>query len=423
MTLAHASRKLQGRILVAIKGKNMSKKTDLFGDELSDNSGQDFESMFRDSMARAGDRLRNGDMLKGEILSIGKESAFVSTGTPIDGLLPTAELKDKNGALLYKVGDSIEVKVVRTRENEVLLKRADSLGSSDDAESLEDAFDMELPVRGKVSEAVKGGFRVEIQGQRAFCPLSQIDLRASNDPNDYVGKSFDFIITKFEKRDMVVSRRRILELQRAEGEGAFLLARKPGEILEGEITRIERYGAFCRLTDGVEGLIPISEMAWGRINDPHEVVSLGQKVSVMLMKAEEDGDRLKVSLSLKQGGGVSDPWQTVTQKFPLGSQHEGVVDRKEVYGLFVNLGGGITGLLPRSKWRDHLEAKSYENKKKGESIKVMVDEMDLEARKLTLAPPGDRDDGAWRAHMAPKKGMGTFADLLQAAKPQSSKKS
>lgn len=397
-------------------------KTDLFGDEVKSGTVEDFASMFEASDG-PGRSYKVGDTITGEILSVGKESSFVSTGSMTDGQIPTLELKDKDGKLLYKAGDQIKCKVVRTREGELLLKRFDSIASSSDVDSLEDAFDLEQPVKGKVTEAVKGGYRVEIQGKRAFCPFSQIDHRANPDPATYLDKSFDFIITQYDPRNLVVSRRKLLDLQRAEGEGAFMLSKKPGDRLSGMITKIENFGAFCRLDDGVEGLIPISELAWGRVANPAEVVRVGQNVQVILMRVSEENDRLRVSLSLKQAGDEGDPWLKVSENFPVGKIIEGTVERRENYGLFVNIAPGITGLMPRSKWRDHADAASFERRARGEKLPVMVSEINFEEHKLTLSPPADLDDGAWRSHAATgggvgkSKGMGTFADLLSGAKP------
>ena len=216
--------------------RNTSSGTDLFGDDIKKTAVEDFASLFEASEG-PGRTFKVGDTINGEILSIGKESSFVSTGSMTDGQIPTLELKDKDGALMFKTGDQIKCKVIRTREGELLLKRFDSVSSSSDVDSLEDAFDLEQPVKGKVTESVKGGYRVEIQGKRAFCPFSQIDHRASSDPTDYIGKSFDFIITQYDSRNMVVSRRKLLDLQRAEGEGAFMLSKKPGDRLSGMITK------------------------------------------------------------------------------------------------------------------------------------------------------------------------------------------
>ncbi|CAN5502484.1 hypothetical protein BH10BDE1_BH10BDE1_12580 [soil metagenome] len=395
-------------------------KTDLFGDEVKGGTVEDFASMFEASDG-PGRSFKVGDTITGEILSVGKESSFVSTGSMTDGQIPTLELKDKDGNLIYKAGDQIKCKVIRTREGELLLKRFDSISSSSDVDSLEDAYDLEQPVKGKVTEAVKGGYRVEIQGKRAFCPFSQIDHRANPDPATYLDKSFDFIITQYDPRNLVVSRRKLLDLQRAEGEGAFMLEKKPGDRLSGMITKIETFGAFCRLEEGVEGLIPISELAWGRVSNPAEVVRVGQNVQVILMRVSEENDRLRVSLSLKQAGDEGDPWLKVSENFPVGKIIEGTVERRENYGLFINIAPGITGLMPRSKWRDHTEAASFERRARGEKMPVMVSEINFEEHKLTLSPPADLDDGAWRSHSAnapisgKTQGMGTFADLLKAA--------
>jgi small subunit ribosomal protein S1 len=396
-------------------------KKDLFGDEeTNQNQMSEFEAMLAGVSETK--RVSTGTSLRGEILTIGKDEAFVSTGTPVDGALPLRELLDDKGQLKYKVGDTVDVKVVRVRQDEILLRLAGSTSSGDDLDSLEDAFDMELPVEGTVLEAVKGGFRVKVQGKMTFCPVSQIDNRFVTETAEYIGKKFDFIVTQFDKggRNIVVSRKKILSLKKAESEGEFLAQQKQGDILQGTVRRIEKYGAFVQLESGVEGLIPISELAWGRVNDPSEIVHVGQAVTVALVRAVEDGDRLKVSLSLKQAGGEGDPWMQVTTKFPVGTVAEGLIERKEPYGLFVKLAPGITGLMPRGKWRDHMDSKTYENMKKGETVKVQVDEILFEEHKITLAPPGEAADMSWQTHSGGQRsaglGFGTLGDLLKGVK-------
>jgi small subunit ribosomal protein S1 len=396
----------------------MSKK-DLFGDELTSTGEMDFETMLNQSMVVA--RRRVGDVFIGEILSIGKEEAFVSTGTPTDGAVPVAELLDENKKLAFKVGDKIEVRVLRVRESEIFLRREDAKSGAAEVDSLEDAFDMELPVEGRVLEVIKGGYRVSIGNVKAFCPVSQMDLRPGADAASHVGQKYEFIITQYDSkaRNIVVSRRKWLEQQKAESEGEFLTKAKPGDLHSGTITRLEKFGAFVAIDGGLEGLIPISELAWGRVASPADVVSLGQKVQVLLLKAEEQDGRLRLSFSLKQAGGEGDPWMKVTQMFPVGTIVSGTVEKKEAFGLFINLAPGISGLMPRSKWRDHVDGQAFENKKKGDVLQVMVDQIQFEEKKLTLAPPGDRDDSDWKAHAATSsssKGLGTLGDLLKNAK-------
>ena len=393
------------------------KKKDLFGDDVEAQDNNDFAAMFEQSLQSADRRLKVGDKLKGEILSMQKEEAFISTGTPNDAVILLKDLLDKDGKNPFKTGDIIEVVVTKVRDDEVRVTRKGSTTASADLESLEDAFDMELPVEGRVIEAVKGGFRVQVQGKMAFCPVSQMDSRFVSDSSEYIGKKFEFIVTQFESggRNIVVSRRKLLDLQKVENEGSFLRERKAGDVLQGKISRLEKFGAFVQLTDGVEGLVHISELAWGRVKDPSEVVQVGQDVQVKVLRLEEEGDRLKISLSLKQGGGESDPWLSMQEKFPVGTIVEGVVDKREGFGLFVTLAPGVTGLLPKSKWRDTLEASTYEGKKKGERIKVAIDEVRLDDRRISLGLPSEAEDQSWRAHSGGGKsgGLGTFADLLK----------
>jgi small subunit ribosomal protein S1 len=385
---------------------------DMFGEETKGRE-DDFGSLFEQSLS--GGKVKQGDSFKGEILSIGKETVYVSTGSPMDGQLPTSEILDETKKPKFKVGDVIDVVVLKVRENEIYLRYKGAKKGSAELENLEDAFDMELPVEGKVLELVKGGFRVEVSGNRAFCPLSQIDLRQPQEPESFVGRKFEFVITAYEKdgRNIVVSRRKILELGQAEEEGKMLEKAQVGDLYEGTISRLEKFGAFVRLENNLEGLIPVSELSWSRGVRTEDVVQVGTTVRVKLLKIEELDGRLRMSFSLKQGGGESDPWQSVGQNYPVGRVFEGTVEKKEVYGLFVNIGPAVTGLLPKSKWRDSTEAAQYENKKRGDKIQVQIDEIKMDERKISLGLPGERGDDSWKEHASSKSGFGTFGDLLK----------
>jgi small subunit ribosomal protein S1 len=393
-------------------------KRDVFGDDVEIKSKTDFASMFEESLGSVGKRISTGDSFAAEILSIGKEESFVSTGTPVDAMILTSELFDENKSLKFKVGDKIDVVVVKTKGGEIRVVKKGSKHSNSDLESLEDAFDMELPVEGKVSEVCNGGFRVAVQNKIAFCPVSQMDYKIT-DQQSYVGKKFDFMITQFDPkgRNIVVSRRKLLDQLKVENEGQFLDSSKVGDILTGTVSRIEKFGAFVSLENGLEGLVHISEIGWSRLQDPSEVLSVGQKVSVKLLKTEEVDARLKISLSIKQAGGDGDPWMLVTEKFPLKSIHKGTVEKKETYGLFVNLAPGITGLLPKSKWRDSVDHQLYETKKRGDAIQVQIDEILFEQKKISLGIPSEIDDQAWKSMSInsgfSNSGLGGLADLLK----------
>jgi len=389
----------------------MSKK-DIFGDDIEETKDfASFEELFAKSEAGLNRQLRVGDEIRAEILSIGKEETFVSTGTPVDGMILTRDLLDENKEVKYKVGDIIDCVVTAIRGGEIRMAKKGAKGATTD--TLEDAFDMELPVEGRVTETCNGGFRVNVQGKTAFCPISQIDLKFAQDANEYVGKKFEFLITQFDKRNIVVSRRRLLELQRAENEGTFMLKHQAGAVLDGKIVRVERFGAFVELEPGIEGLIHVSELAWSRVNDPHEVVSLGQHVTVKLLKTEELDGKLKISLSLKQADGEGNPWLQVPQKFPVGTVVKGKVEKKETYGLFVNIGPGVTGLLPRSKWRDSVDAAQFENKKRGDEITVQVDQILFEEKKISLGLPREQEDLSWKSHATSTSGFGSLGDAFK----------
>jgi small subunit ribosomal protein S1 len=391
-------------------------KKDIFGDDLDSNQ-DDFGSLFEQSLK--GVNLKQGDTLKGEILTINKETVYVSTGSAVDGHLPLKEILDENKQPKFKVGDIIEVVVLKVREGEIFLRYKQAKSSSQEMENLEDAFDMEIPVEGKVLEVVKGGFRVEVAGQKAFCPLSQIELRVPQDQTSYIGKRFEFIITAFENngRNIVISRRKLLEQGQAEVEGQMLEKAQVGDMYEGTITRLEKFGAFVRLENGLEGLIPVSELTWSRGIKTEDVVHTGMSVKVRLLKIEDQEGRLRMSFSLKQGGGESDPWLSVAQNYPVGKIVEGTVEKKEAYGLFVNIGPGVTGLLPRSKWRDSTEGAQYENKKRGDKVQVQVDELKMEERKISLGLPGEAIDESWKSHSSSGSKLGTLGDLLKDFKP------
>lgn len=393
-------------------------KRDVFGDDLEVKAKTDFASLFEQSLGSVGKKLSTGDTFTGEILSISKEEAFIATGTPVDAMILTSELLDENKTLKYKVGDCLDVVVVKTKGGEIRVAKQGARKSNADLDSIEDAFDMELPVEGRVTEVCNGGFRVSVQNKIAFCPVSQMDYKVQ-DHQSYVNQKFDFIITQFDPkgRNIVVSRRKLLDLQKTENEGQFLDSAKSGDIYKGKVTRMEKFGAFVVLDSGVEGLVHISEIGWSRLQDPSEVLSVGQDVTVKLLRSEEVDGRLKVSLSIKQAGGESDPWTLVTEKFALKSTHTGTVEKKEVYGLFVNLAPGITGLLPKSKWRDSVEHQMYETRKRGDTLQVSIDEILFEQKKISLGVPAEYDDQTWK-NVTTKSGfansgLGGLADLLK----------
>ena len=405
------------------KKKNHS---DLFPEDvksnvLKQNDNQNFADMFETSMGSNAKKLKIGDKLNSEILSIGKEETFVATGTSIDAVVRNADLLDSEKEMKYGVGDKIDIVILRVSHDEIRATLKGSKSAPVDFDNLEDAFDMELPVEGKVTETVNGGYRVVVQGQPGFCPISQMDRRPVANPEDMIGMKFEFLITQFEprQRNLVVSRRKLLDLQRAETEGLWIQEHKVGEILPGTVTRLEPYGAFVELEGGLEGLVHISEISFTRLKHASDILHLADKVQVKLMKIEEEETRLKIGLSIKEGGGASDPWLQIIQDYPVGTIFDGVVDKAMPYGVFVAVIPGVNGLLPKSKWRDAEDSKKYDALKTGEAVKLRVDEIRFEERKVSLGLPSD-EDNSWREHQnsqAPSKGKlgGAFAAAFSKA--------
>jgi small subunit ribosomal protein S1 len=374
---------------------------DDFEDEDREKAKKDseFARMLEDSFRKSPKKLCVGDKIRGEILVVGKEDVFVSTGTMHDGVVPRKELLDAEGKLSCKVGDPLELYVTLVKGSEIHLSPNPT--AKNIIENLEDAFDLMLPVEGRVAEVCKGGFRVTLMGKGAFCPVSQMDLKFVDTPEDYVGKRFEFQITQFSEsgRNIVVSRRKVLETQRGLSEGSFVEEHQPGEVVPGKVTRIEKYGAFVEVAPGIEGLVHVSELGWGRVNDPHEVVSLGQEVQAKILKFEDLDAKLKIALSLKQA--QPEPWERLPQELKPGTVVDGKVTRCMKFGAFVELAPGLEGLIPMSEMSyTKRVVRSDELVKEGERISVMVKEVNPETRRISLSL---KDAGADPWAMVPLK--------------------
>lgn len=325
-------------------------------------------------------RVHVGDRIKGEIIAIGKDTVFVDTGTKIDGVVDIEELIDAERNLPYQVGDTLELYVTSISRSGITLSRAISGIGGDHI--LEEAFEKHVPVEGKVKGLVKGGFEIEILKRRAFCPVSQIDLRYVNTPEDFVGQTFEFLITQFEEggKNIVVSRRVLLEQEQQKNREIFLQTLNVGSTVTGRVTKLMPFGAFVELSPGVEGLVPISEMGWARTEKVEDVVQAGDTISakIIVMSGE------KITLSLKQISG--DPWNTVTERYKQGDTLRGKVTRLTKFGAFVELEPGIEGLV-------HISEMSYRKRvnkpeevvSPGETVAVQVKGIDTEKKRISLS--------------------------------------
>jgi small subunit ribosomal protein S1 len=279
-----------------------------------------------------------GELLKGQIVSISGDDAFVSYGGPSEAVMAANELDGLD------VGDTVEGTVVKTSP-EIRISRKLAKGKAS-LDLLRQMYENRLPVEGKVAARNKGGFDVNVGGLRAFCPLSQISLGKIDNPDQFIGQPYEFRITELsdDGRRIVVSRAALLKeanQSRAEETRRNIV---PGAELTGTIKTITPFGAFVDL-GGIDGLLHVSEMSRRRVTDPKEVVTVGQEVRVKVIKIENDGKRISLSMKDQE----PDPWSDVADRYPAGTQFSGRIVRTTDFGLFVEVEPGIDGLVHYSQ--------------------------------------------------------------------------
>ncbi len=279
-----------------------------------------------------------GELLRGQIVSISGDDAFVSYGGPSEAVMATAELDG------LEVGDNVEGTVIQTSP-EIRISRKMARGKASLVQ-LRQMYENRLPVEGKVSARNKGGFDVNVSGLRAFCPLSQIALGKIDNPDAFVGQTYEFRVTELsdDGRRVVVSRAALMKEQAAAKADETRKAIAPGAELTGTVKTITLFGAFVDL-GGIDGLLHVSEMSRRRVTDPKEVVSVGQEVRVKVIKIENDGKRISLSMKDQE----PDPWADVADRYPAGAAFNGKIVRSTDFGLFVEVEPGIDGLVHYSQ--------------------------------------------------------------------------
>jgi small subunit ribosomal protein S1 len=303
---------------------------------------EDFASMFEASL-RA-EHYDRGQTLEGTIVAIGPEVAFVNVGGKGEALIEIGELKNDEGALEVAVGDRIQAMVVST-EGGLTLSRRLTRGAATERQ-LEDAFHARLPVEGKVERAVKGGYEVRIARQRAFCPMSQIDIVRNANPAEHEGRVYAFRIIEYKNggRNLIVSRRALLEEEQRASAADIRRSIVAGAVLTGRVTSVREFGAFVDLGAGVQGLLHVSEMGWSRVSDTSQVVTPGEEITVKVLRIDDETQ--KIALGLKQLS--ADPWSTVEATYAVGQVCTGRVTRLAEFGAFVELEPGVEGLAHAS---------------------------------------------------------------------------
>jgi small subunit ribosomal protein S1 len=400
---------------------------------------EDFGSMFEASIQAK--RIEKGQTIEGTIVAIGSEVAFVNVGGKGEAVIELAELKDDDGALEVAVGDRIHAVVVST-EGGLTLSRRLARGAATDRQ-LEDAFRAGLPVEGKIEREVKGGYEVRISRHRAFCPFSQIDIVRGTDPTQHIGHVYRFRIIEYKEggRNLIVSRRALLEEEQRASADELRRSIAVGAVLTGRVTSVRDFGAFVDLGAGVQGLLHVSEIGWSRVSDPSNVLTPGEEITVKVLRIDEATQ--KIALGLKQLS--ADPWSTVQTTYEVGQVRPGRVTRLMEFGAFVEFEPGIEGLAHASTFASTGRSKGWsQSVPVGTNAAFEILSIDIEKKRIGVAlveedspraaaavlqsesvPVADAReyeavrDEAERANAEPPVGLGSLADQLRnALKPR-----
>ena len=340
-------------------------------------STQDMNALYEETFKN----LKEGTTIAGTVIAIQPNAVVVDVGYKSEGLIPVNEFSDHEIDEL-KVGDQIEVYLQEREDSEGnLILSKEKAAKAKVWEALEQSAKNGDTVEGRIVSKVKGGMMVDI-GIKAFLPGSQIDFHPVRHLDGLVGKTFPMKIIKMNYRrgNVVVSRRAMLEENRDRRRKSALANLEEGQIVEGMVKNVTEYGAFIDL-GGIDGLLHITEMSWGRVNHPSEILSVGDRVSVKVLKYAQDTGR--VSLGMKQK--TPDPWASVETKFPAGSRVKGKVVSITDYGAFVELEVGVEGLVHVSEMSWNREVR-HPNKlvSVGQSVDIMVLNIDRNNRKISL---------------------------------------
>jgi small subunit ribosomal protein S1 len=300
------------------------------------------------------------------------------------------------------------------------LSRKLALGAAT-ARQLEDAFQAGLPVEGKVERAVKGGYDVRVARQRAFCPISQIDIVRNTEPAQHEGRVYKFRIIEYKERgrNIVVSRRALLEEEQLASAADVRKSIVEGAVMTGRVASVREFGAFVDLGGGVQGLLHVSEMAWARVSDTSQVVNPGDEITVKVLRV--DADKQKISLGLKQL--AVDPWSKVADTYKAGQLRTGRVVRVAEFGPFIELEPGVDGLIPLSESGVARDADVRKTFRVGDEVQVVVLDVDAAARRIRLSVTAvekirEADEVleyTGRSDVAPADGFGSLADKLREA--------
>lgn len=335
--------------------------------------------------AAIGGDLRPGQIIFAKVVGESGDSVFVDVGAKAEGVIPKSELVEDGQPMEVKEGDKIEARIRKIEAGSIILTKVPAHQSLKKREELKEAHRASFPVEGKVTGTNKGGFDVEIAGVRVFCPSSQIDARPLK-ADFYVGKKFPFRIVEFKDggRNIVVSRRVILDEENKKKAEALLADLNEGDVRKGKITSLKDYGAFIDL-GGLEGLVHLTEISHAHVTKPHMVLKLDDEVDVKVLKIEDakDGQK-KISLSMKAL--EADPWDMARDKLKEGQKIRGRVARIQAFGAFVEVLPGVDGLVHVSNMSLDRRLKNPRDVvKEGDEVEATIVSIDWGKRRIGLS--------------------------------------
>jgi small subunit ribosomal protein S1 len=347
-------------------------------EEQIDDDSEDFAKLYEESIRD----LREREVVTGTVVGISQDGVLVDVGYKSEGIIPRSQFTDENGELTIAEGDNVEVFLEKKEDSEGLIylskEKADKMKVWND---IGQSFEDNEPVRGKIISRIKGGLTVDI-GVRAFLPGSQVDIRPIRNLDRLVGEEFFFKIIKFNPRrgNVVLSRRVLLEEERETKKEDTLKVLEEGSVMEGIVKNITDYGAFIDL-GGIDGLLHITDLSWGRLQHPSEMIAVGDNIQVKVLKFDKDKER--VSLGMKQLS--EDPWEGVPARYPVGARVSGKVMSVTDYGAFIKLEDGVEGLV-------HISEMTWNRKIKhpskvvevGDLVEAEVLSIDTENRRISL---------------------------------------
>ena len=370
-------------------------------------STEDFEALLAGSTMGSPSFFHPGQEVEGVVVRVETETVYLDLGGKSEGLLSLPDMKraepddegtsGKTERYVPRIGDRLSAYVVSTQGG--LIRLATHIGRThDNLDMLIDAYEAEIPVQGRVAAINKGGYEIDLGGARGFCPHSQMDLRFVDHPESFLGRDLEFRISEVreEGRNIIVSRRVLLEDEAARQREETLQLLREGTDLTGRVSSIRSFGAFVDL-GGIDGLIHVSEISHQRVEDPAEVLRPGQEVRVRVLSVEQGGRRISLSMKVLE----ADPWESVEERFPQGARVRGRVVRLAPFGAFVNLAPGVDGLLHISALSPGRRvAHPKEVLAEGQEIDVMVGSVDPIRERIGLelsdprTPGSDHEDEA-----------------------------